>query len=262
MRIMKRIQNKVNREYSKYLIRTKCHVFQCGEVSLKYLYIPKRSSKTLITVFSGMNPTRASYSYINSLNDTVHNRLYILDDFGDDILGCYYLGVNERFQVEHAVQCLLKELSYAHQFEKYIFCGSSKGGYAALNFGIEYSDATIICAAPQYRLGYYLTCRKSPQLLHIIAGENPSQAFLDALNHRLSDKLAASAERFRGKIYLHYSDVEHTYAEHVQYLLKDLDKYHYNYNTDCKDYPSHDSVGIYFPAYLRQSLANVTEHCQ
>ena len=41
-----------------------------------------------------------------------------------------------------------------------------------------------------------------------------------------------------------------------------LDKYHYNYNTDCKDYPSHDSVGIYFPAYLRQSLANVTEHCQ
>jgi hypothetical protein len=223
------------------------------------MFIPKRSSKTLIIVFSGMDPKRASYSYINQLNDTKHNRLYILDDFGDDILGCFYLGINEKFQVEQAVQCLIKEIGQAHQIEKYVFCGSSKGGYAALNFGIEYPDAAIICAAPQYRLGYYLTCRRSPKLLHVIAGEKTSQEFLDALSRRLFDKLVASADHFRGKIYLHYSNVEYTYNGHVQYLLQDLEKYHYNYDTDCMDYPLHDDVGIYFPAYLRQSLTEATE---
>lgn len=206
-----------------------------------------------------MNPKRASYGYINQLNDTAHNRLYILDDFGDDILGCFYLGTNEQFQVEHAIRCLLKELGQTHQFERYVFVGSSKGGYAALNYGIEYPDATIICAAPQYRLGYYLTYRKSPQLLHVMAGPNPSPEYLDALSRRLSDKLAIAAEGFRGKIYLHYSDVEHTYDGHIQYLLQDLEKYHYNYDTDRQDYPSHDQVGLYFPEYLRKSLKEATE---
>lgn len=259
MRIIERIRGELNRRYSKHLIKTKSHTFQCGEVTLKYLYIPKRSSRTLITVFSGMNPKRASYGYINQLNDVKHNRLYILDDFGDDILGCFYLGTNQQFQVEHAIRCLLKELGQIHQFERYIFVGSSKGGYAALNYGIEYPDATIVCAAPQYRLGYYLTYRKSPQLLHIIAGSDPSPEFLDALSRRLADKLAAAAEGFRGKIYLHYSDVEHTYAGHIQYLLQDLEKYHYHYDTDRKDYPSHDQVGLYFPEYLRKSLKEATE---
>ena len=148
--IIYRIHSRLNRYYSKYLVRNKSRVFQCGEVSLKYLYVPRRGSRTLITVFSGMNPTRASYSYINQLNDTSHNRLYILDDFGDEILGCFYLGTNEQFQVEHAVRCLLAELGAKHRYEKYIFCGSSKGGYAALNFGIEYPDTkpyeTILAA--------------------------------------------------------------------------------------------------------------------
>ena len=259
MHLLDRIRNKLNRYYSKYLIKTKSRVFRCGDVILKYMYIPRRGSRTLITVFSGMNPKRASYGYINQLNGIKHNRLYILDDFGDDILGCFYLGTNEQFQVEEAIRCLLKELGQTYQFEKYIFCGSSKGGYAALNYGIEYPDADIICAAPQYRLGNYLTYRKSPQLLHVIAGSNPSQEFLDKLSQRLSKKLEAAAEGFRGKIYLHYSYMEHTYAGHVQYLLQDLENLKYNYDTDSKDYPLHDQVGLYFPEYLLRSIKEATE---
>ena len=259
MQITERIYNKLNRYYSKYLIKTKSREYRCGEVTLKYMFIPKRSSRTMITVFSGMNPRRASYGYVNHLNDMRHNRLYILDDFGDDILGCFYLGTNQQFQVEHAVRCLVEELTRIHQIDRHIFVGSSKGGYAALNFGIEYPKASIICAAPQYRLGYYLTYRKSPQLLHVIAGSDPSTEFLDMLSSRLSDKLAA-ATSFRGKIYLHFSDAEHTYEGHVQYLLQDLERYHYNYDTDRSDYPSHDHVGLYFPAYLKKSLAEATEN--
>ena len=257
--IIYRIHSRLNRYYSKYLFRNKSRVFQCGEVSLKYLYVPRRGSRTLITVFSGMNPTRASYSYINQLNDTSHNRLYILDDFGDEILGCFYLGTNEQFQVEHAVRCLLAELGAKHRYEKYIFCGSSKGGYAALNFGIEYPDASIVCAAPQYRLGFYLTSRKSPQLLHVIAGPQPSPEFLNTLDQRLCKKLELATRTFSGRIYLHYSEKEHTYSEHVQMLLQDLKQFHFSYETDRKDYPLHDQVALYFPPYLRKTLSNITE---
>jgi hypothetical protein len=260
MNIVSRFKNQLNRYYSKHLIKSKSHIFQCGEVMLKYIYIPKRGSRKLITVFSGMNPKRASYTYINQLNHIKHNRLYILDDFGDGVLGCFYLGTKEQFQVEQAVRSLLAELGEKHQYEQYIFCGSSKGGYAALNYGFEYPEATIICGAPQYRLGDYLLSRKSPQLLHVIAGPVPSGAFLNMLNSRLSEKLVAASDKFIGTVYLHYSDVEHTYDEHIRFLLQDLEKYHYHYETDRKDYPLHDQVSQYFPEYLIRSVLEATEN--
>ncbi len=78
MNIKDRVFNKLNRIYSKHLIKTKSHVYKSGDVELKYLFIPKKGSNILLTAFSGMNPQRASYSYLNVLNDVPYNRLYII----------------------------------------------------------------------------------------------------------------------------------------------------------------------------------------
>ncbi len=180
-----------------------------------------------------------------------------MDDYGDEVLGCYYLGSNKQTQVEPIVHNLIKEITEKANIKKQLFCGSSKGGYAALNFGIEYPKATIICGAPQYRLGYYLKSRKSPQLLHVIAGEDENEDYLKQLDSRLSDKMKFYSESFFGKIHLHYSDKEHTYEEHVKYLLNDLKSFNYDFEIDCQSYPDHDSVGIFFPDYLKKVLSQI-----
>lgn len=77
---------------------------------------------------------------------------------------------------------------------------------------------------------------------------------LDALNRRISDKIAANSDVFLGKIFLHYSDQEHTYFEHIRDLLDDLKKYQYTVEEDRKSYPQHDDVAVHFPPYLLRIL--------
>ena len=255
MNYQDRISQYLSGKKTKWLLRHREYTFTHGDVCLKHLFVPHRKSNTLIVVFSGMNPQRASYSYLNLLNGIPHNRLYILDDFGDPVLGCYYRGTNLQDQVEQAVDALLKHVVAEHGFDRLIFCGSSKGGYAALNFGLNYPDSTIITGAPQYYLGYYLTHRRSPQLLQIIAGEQHTEDDIAAIDRHLSGKITKQANAFRGKIYLHYSTQEHTYPEHIQQLLADLKHNGYSVVEDIHDYPNHDDVATWFPPFLKRILS-------
>ena len=103
----------------------------------------------------------------------------------------------------------------------------------------------------------YLTHRKSPELLNIIAGSDYSLSYIENLNNKISDKISVNAGKYKGKIYLHFSDQEHTYAEHIQYLLSDLDQNHYDYEEERMSYHLHDDVAKYFPRFLRETLSKV-----
>ena len=162
MEIMNRIDRFFRRKYTKCLLKTHEHIFLDQSLELKYLFVRHKTSRVLIVVFSGMNPNRAAYNYIDVLNDSPHNRLYILDNIGDGRLGCFYLGTNAQNQVENAVKTLLRKIQEDCNISQVIFCGSSKGGYAALNFGLDYANSVIIAGAPQYYLGYYLTQTSHP----------------------------------------------------------------------------------------------------
>ena len=59
-------------------------------------------------------------------------------------------------------------------------------------------------------------------------------------------------DRKNVKIYLHYSINEHTYAEHIQYLIRDLEKSGFQVFKDIKDYSKHEEVALYFPSYLKE----------
>lgn len=255
MSLINRVGQWFSGSKTKKLLLHNEHTFLHQDIEVKYLFAPKRNSRTLVIIFSGMNSKRASYSYLNLLNGLPHNRLYILDNFGDPILGCFYRGTDLQNQVEQAVDALLQSMIAEHGFDRLIFAGSSKGGYAALNFGLNYPDSVIITGAPQYYLGYYLTHRKSPQLLRIIAGEKHTEEDIVVMDQHLRDKILRQADTFRGKIYLHYSTQEHTYPEHIQHLLKDLKCNGYSVEEDICEYCQHDDVAVYFPPLLKRILS-------
>lgn len=256
MDVISRIDN-FWRKHIKWLLSAHQRLYTYQSVNVKYLLIPRKSSKVLVVVFSGMSPKGAVYNYIDVLNGCPHNRLYILDDFGHDRLGCYYIGTNGQNQMECAVNALLKQIIHEHDIVQTVFCGSSRGGYAALNFGLEQSNSIIIAGAPQYYLGYYLSHRKSPELMNIVLGTDCTPLEIQELDAKIYKKIVGFRNKYQGKIYLHFSDQEHTYHEHIQYLLSDLDSCHYDYAEDRMSYLQHDDVAIYFPQYLKKIITEI-----
>ncbi len=231
-------------------------IFKHQDVTLKYLFFNKKSEK-LIIVFSGMFPDKARYSYVRTLQDTQYSRLYILDNFGEDGLGCYYLGTNGAHQVETTVNELIEKITKAHHINEWIFCGSSKGGWAALNFGLNYQNSTIITGAPQYNLGYYLENRRSKQLLHTVLGKSYTHEDVQNLNNIIKNKIVDNEYKNKFRIYLHISNKEHTYNEHVKFLIEDLKQHGYTYSLDVHEYETHDEVSKYFPIYLRTIINEI-----
>ena len=62
---------------------------------LRYLLQTSRLSDTLVVCFSGFgNGGVAKYNYISTLKSVNANKLFILDDFGYNKQGSYYLGEN------------------------------------------------------------------------------------------------------------------------------------------------------------------------
>ncbi len=252
--IAHKLIGKLRKFKTKLTITAHEHTKQLGSKKITYLFYRKHKSKKLVVIFSGMHKETAVYNYIKTLDGISHNRLYILDNHGVDKLGCYYIGANGQNDVYLAVRELVDSVRKKYSIDQLIFCGSSKGGHAALNFGLNYPDATIIAGAPQYKLGYYLTHRRSDQLLHSIAGDHPADEYIAYLDNTIEEKLRSNAGSFSGNIFLHYSDQEHTYSEHIQPMLGTLSSYQYTWNEDVMHYVDHDDVAIHLPSYLRSTI--------
>ena len=141
---------------------------------------------------------------------------------------------------------------------KIVFCGSSKGGYSALNFGTQYPDSVMIVGAPQYYLTSYLVASGNLHTLEHIIGERTEER--DAkLEHYLEHKLKSNPYIDTQQIFLHFSDKEHTYEEHIQYMLKDLETCGYHVEKDVADYANHSDISFHFPDFLRKHIGAVIE---
>jgi hypothetical protein len=135
-----------------------------------------------------------------------------------------------------------------------IFMGSSKGGYAALNFGLHYPGAQIIIAAPQYYLASYLDSDKWRFILEDILGSEVTDENKKVLDMRLKAAIAEDKFAASQTVYIQYSDQEHTYEEHIKDLLKDLRDFEITVYEDVKKYSMHGDLKYYFPAYLRDTI--------
>lgn len=220
---------------------------------LKYI-LKKTNSDVLVVVFSGFpGNSKAKYNYMKTLQDCHCNQLFILDNFGYKKRGSYYLGENGNWflieQVQSLVECIVEKLSI-----KYIIMGgSSKGGTSALFYGIKCNANLVIIGAPQYYVGTYLNTDNHIDILDGIIGGGDREEAVRRLNEYLPSVIKESKNH--PTICIHYSPSEHTYSEHIQYMIKNLKDNRYNVIEDNGYiYNRHSDVALHFPKYFQTTV--------
>ncbi|QYF89895.1 hypothetical protein [Arthrobacter sp. PAMC25284] len=227
-----------------------------AKLKLHYLFQKSTTeSKYLIVVFSAIPKIGHSpvYNYVRTLSPVACNRLFILDEYGPS--ASYYLGRNRDFAVEESVIALIRDLSREHGFDtKHIISmGSSKGGFAALYFGIKYSFGHVISAAPQTRLGNFVFNN------HRDVGEYISGGLSDVDREFLNTLLPIELERatYIPQIYLHVGRGDHHYKGHVVPFVELLKEMGADHVLDVQEYELHSEVGRYFPGFLFSTLNSI-----
>lgn len=252
-------------EYLQTLIYKKYHERKIDykDTQVKYIFQKSPRSKTLIVVFSACTRVGipARYNYMRTLSSAKCNKLFILDDYGDDHRGGYYLGHYPDFEFEQATLFLLRKVIENNQIEKCYFVGSSKGAYAALNFGLQLNTGEIsrgiIIGAPQYYLGKYLSAPANrTTLVSMVGTDADDKDAINVLNLRLKNIITSNLNSYKQPIYLHYSKNEHTYTDHIKGMIIDLKNNGYNLHEDLGNYTDHWDVSIYYPKYLLKILQN------
>ena len=231
------------------LLREKKYVF--NGVLIKYLFYSYKKSNELIVVFPACYPNDAHYNYMHTLSSFQCNKLFLLDDFGTNRRGCYLV----ENQVEKCCIELIRSVmgKISHPLDKVFFVGGSKGGYSAIYYSLRFPDTIVIAGAPQYYLGRYLNKEETmPNLEYLLHGKI-DESGIEELDYRLKNLLFTSTIRPQ-KIYLHFSDKEHTFEEHVRDLLADVESAGIPVETDVLDYKSHADVATFFPPYLTKTL--------
>ena len=215
-------------------------IYYHADKEIKYL-LKKKESDFLVVVFSGysIHPTvKAPYNYTLALQESNINQLYISDSYGYDGRGCWYLGENGDFSVENAVIELINHVTNILNIDKnkVILAGTSKGGFAALYFGIKYKFNNIVAGSPQVFLEDYLNKLNNKEILKCIKGENSVKSY--------NDKIVELEVDNSSNIYLLCGVEDYHLEEHIIPFVK-KNKFKSNINLDIF-YGDHGTIGNIF----------------
>lgn len=250
--------NKVNKAIdllkSKFMIRFRQKVFKGKNYNVKYVLNKVSNSDDLIVVFTACTKVGqpARYNYVRTLDKYKCNKIFILDDFGFDNRGAYYLGKNKDFAIQNDVELLINKVIKDLNVKRSIFVGSSKGGYAAMYFGMIIKNSIIISGAPQYMLGDYLNLPGHQNILSYIMGDTEKTS-VEYLNKVMKTRIDENRDN-NNLVYLHYSINDETYESDIKYLVNHLDTLGINTIKDIKEYMSHSELTKFFPTFIRETL--------
>ncbi len=257
---MKKIIKRIKHIGISIWLAAKEKTFCANGTRLKYLLF-QGNKDALIVVFSAYNE-KPLYNYVRSLKGIKATRLYIKDDFGANGKGSYYLGENGNHNVEKTVYELIEkqimEIGIIDSSTKLIFVGSSKGGYAALNFAAMYNNSYAIVGAPQYLLGTHLIHDNLYLMMDDIIGCRDRNRVL-ALDDHIRVKYEKKPQEYKQTIYIQYSEEEYTYDLHIKQLIEDLKKTSIEVNLEILHYKEHTDVHKYFPKYLQDVISCILE---
>lgn len=242
-----------------YIIKNEKTFVKDGK-TIKYLYIPSEDSKSLAVIFSAFpGPNKvAGYNMVSTFMNIKINKLFILDDFGYKKRGAYYLSENGEYFIPPLVNELLKK--HMDGMDKVCFLGSSKGGAAALYYGLKTEGVDLILSgAPQYYIGDYLVCKPEHYpILDAMAGSHSDTA-VNEYNRILPTAVNECKLNTKPKILIHYSKSEPTYEHHIKSLVDDLIKNKFEIIEDIEEYELHSDVAKYFPNLCKKHLKNMEE---
>lgn len=134
------------------------HIENINGIDITYK-IKKRKydNNSLVIIFSGFGDGRFfTYDFINVLSDSPATVIWIKDDFFS--MCSYYMCKEMDFSIESAVYKFISSMMIELHIDKNkcILAGFSKGGTAALYFGIKYNFKNIIATVPQFNIGSYI----------------------------------------------------------------------------------------------------------
>ena len=202
----------------------------------------------LMIIFSAFSTDEAKYNYISTLKTCDCNKLFILDDFGSK--GTYYLGLKGDFNIETSVMALISYIMSKNKilFSNVISIGSSKGGSAAIYYGLKYNFGNIIAGAPQYKIGTYLSDLSISDYALEIFGE-----ISDCNRIKYNNLIRLSANTCTN-IYLLTSDGDNQYKKvlkEFEFVSRELN---IKLNIDKCEINNHGEISREFPKFLYDKL--------
>lgn len=128
-------------------------------VKISYLFQPaKQDRKHLVIIFSGFgSKSSISYDFIGeSAQSCRSNILWIKDSFNEEC--SYYLNTIYSDKVEAAIFGLISDFIIKLGINKNqcTLVGFSKGGTAALYYGLKFEFSNILASCPQFHIGSYV----------------------------------------------------------------------------------------------------------
>lgn len=137
---------------------------------------PKYDCQHLLIVMSGFNipdPTIYDFDMLSHCRSTI---LWIKDDFNG--LPAYYLCNQMNFEIENGVSTLINAVISHVKPKSVSILGASKGGSAALYYGIKHKIKNIITCVPQFSIGSYVATGYWEQVGQSMMGEiTPEKVF-------------------------------------------------------------------------------------
>ncbi|KRV49269.1 hypothetical protein AQ490_03465 [Wenjunlia vitaminophila] len=191
----------------------------------------KGDHKNLLVVFSSVG---SRWGFGNALDGIQCNVLRIRDYF--DGAASYYVARNMDFSVSESVEALIR--SFMERLgvtrDQVTLAGSSKGGSAALYYGLKYDYKNIVMSTPQYFLGSY--SHGHGDLGRYVLGEGEPMENVKIMDSVIPDVLQAEKD-FDRNIYLVSCEADYQYEQEVKHYLPALRKYE-NFNLVLVESPT------------------------
>ncbi|MFE1444496.1 hypothetical protein [Streptomyces sp. NPDC058739] len=200
----------------------------------------------LLVVFSSVG---SRYGFGNALDSVKCNVLRIRDHF--DGAASYYVARDMDFSVSDSIQALIQDHMRRLRItrDEVTLLGASKGGSAALFYGLKYDYKNIVASTPQYFLGSY--SKGHGQLGDAVLGEGQPDANVAVMDGVMKDVIERDTD-FKRNIYLVSSPADYQYEQEVVHYLPALREYE-NFNFLLVESPTvrrHDEV-------VRQALPSL-----
>ncbi|MEB8338388.1 hypothetical protein [Streptomyces endophyticus] len=214
-----------------------------GAAPVDYRFFHARGgNRRLVVVFANFQAPD-EYGWSTGVLDTLRaNVLWIRDSF--DGHNSYYLCQEGDFGIEDSVAALIDRFVTALDLtrEDCVLLGTSKGGSAALYFGLKYGYRNIVSVVPQFRIGSYVENLHPRTAAHML-GRDATDADVRALDEALPALVRESAHR-DANIYLISAVDDPQYTTEIEPHLTLFAGYD-NFNfilTDSPHAPAHDRV--------------------
>ncbi|MEG3626976.1 hypothetical protein [Streptomyces poriticola] len=195
-----------------------------GAYPVEYRFARARKGNRRLTVVFANLAAPDDYGWSTGvLDDLRSNILWIRDRFEGGIT--YYLCRDMDFAVERSVIDLIAKVMRSLELtpDDVTLWGSSKGGSAALYFGLRYGFRNIVACVPQFLIGTFVR-DVYPKVGQSMLGEALAEENARILDAVLPDLLRAGANP-EANIYLVSSPQDEQYTTQVEPFLGMLHRY-------------------------------------